>query len=119
MTNSKFRAKTAQVASSLAIIICASIACCAQTVVYDWSGNSKTPESYPQIRRTQLVRFRIKKVNNILFSYRLEVTQTPMAGHDFDVLKELTPFGAAKSVALLDITPACEQEVGKANDVLD
>jgi hypothetical protein len=119
MTNSAFKTKAAQVASSLVIIICASIASYAQTVVYDWSGNSKTPESYPQIHSTQLVRFRIKKVNNILFSYRLEVTQTPIAGHDFDVLKELTPFGAAESAKFSKTKSACEQEVEKAKGVLD
>ena len=53
MINSAFKSKTAQLVLSSAILICASIACCAQTVVYDWSGNSKTPESFPRIRNTQ------------------------------------------------------------------
>ena len=73
-------------AQLLCLILTFAAAANAQTVVYDWSSNSKVPESYPQIRRKQIVWFRITNVNDILFSYRLEVTQTPIAGHDFDYL---------------------------------
>jgi hypothetical protein len=61
----------------------------AQTVVYDWSSSSKVPESYPKITRKQTVTFRITNVNDILFTYRLEVTQTPIPGNDFDNLAAL------------------------------
>src|SRR5438477_12643028 len=61
----------------------------AQTVVYDWSSSSKVPESYPKITRKQTVSFRITNVNDILYTYRLEVTQTPVVGNDFDNLAAL------------------------------
>lgn len=46
-------------------------------VVYDWK--TKTLDSSPTIHRTQTVRFRITNVNDILFKYTLDVTQTPIA----------------------------------------
>ena len=60
-----------------------------QSVVYDWTSDAKTPESYPTIRRRQTVRFRIKNVNKILFTYHLEITQTPIADDDFSKLAGL------------------------------
>jgi hypothetical protein len=75
----------------------------AQTVVYDWSSNSKVPESYPRITREQNVTFNINNVNDILYSYRLEVTQTPMAFDDFNhiaaIFKRFTPSGTTGALA--------------------
>ena len=61
----------------------------AQTVVYDWSSDSKVPESYPTITRRQTVVFRITNVNDILFTYRMEITQQPIAADDFGKLAAL------------------------------
>lgn len=58
-------------------------------VVYDWSSNSKAPESYPRITRKQKVTFTITNVNDILYSYRLEVTETPIASDDFKHITEI------------------------------
>lgn len=59
----------------------------AQKVTYDWSGNSKTAEA-PRITRTQPVKFEIRNVNDILFSYSLEVTQKPMEFDDFGLISK-------------------------------
>jgi hypothetical protein len=71
----------------------------AQTVVYDWSSDSKVPESYPTINRKQNVTFRITNVNDILFSYRLQVTQQPKDADDFKyiagLLQSFIPKGSA------------------------
>lgn len=67
----------------VAIILIAVASVSAQSVVYDWTSDSKTPESYPTIRRRQTVTFRIKNVNKILYTYRLEITQTPRQADDF------------------------------------
>jgi hypothetical protein len=95
------------------VILAVNIVCSAQTVVYDWSGNSKTPESYPQIRSTQLVTFKIKNVNNILFSYRLEVTQTPIAGSDFEIISKLGFSSGSKTNVNLAASP-CDQAIANA-----
>jgi hypothetical protein len=62
----------------------------AQKVTYDWSGNSKTADA-PRITRTQPVKFEIQNVNDILFSYKLEVTQKSMDFDDFGLIKKLIP----------------------------
>jgi len=81
----------------LGLILCAAVAASAQTVVYDWSGNSKVPESYPRITKKETVTFNIKEVNDILFTYRLEVTQSPIDDDDFKkiaaILKGFTSGG--------------------------
>lgn len=71
------------------VLFSAAAAASAQTVVYDWSGNSKVPESYPRITSKETVTFNINKVNNILFTYRLEVTQSPMDDDDFKKIADL------------------------------
>lgn len=55
----------------------------AQTVVYKWSSDAKVPESYPRITKRQTVTFNITEVNDILYQYRLEVTETPISYDDF------------------------------------
>src|SRR6266404_3081996 len=109
--------KTANKLVLLFLLFTVRLVCTAQTVVYDWSGNSKTPEPYPTIRTTQLVTFKIKKVNDILFSYRLEVTQTPIPGNDFEVLRGLLGF-AARSTALDGHKSTCK-EADIAQEKLD
>lgn len=73
----------------LIVTVSAAMSASAQTVVYDWSSNSKVPESYPTINRKEVVTFTIKNVNDILFSYRLEVRQTPMGVDDFKLISGL------------------------------
>lgn len=73
----------------MAIIAIAVVNVNAQSVVYDWSSDSKVPESYPTIRRRQTVTFRIRNVNKILYTYRLEITQTPIPSDDFSHLAGL------------------------------
>ena len=103
-----------------AMIACAIATAKAQTVVYDWSGDSKVPESYPRIVRRQTVWFRITNVNNILYSYRLEVTQTPIEGNDFDhlagLLKHFRQGGTKAGVltACEDAQQAAENLTNKA-----
>jgi hypothetical protein len=58
-------------------------------VVYDWSSDSETPESYPKVTRRANVTFTITNVNNILFTYKLTVTQEPIASDDFKHLAGL------------------------------
>src|SRR5260370_28787344 len=58
-----------------AIVSGAAAAASAQ-VVYDW--RTKTLQSYQRITRTQIVRFRVENVNDVLYKYSLEVTQTPI-----------------------------------------
>lgn len=60
-----------------------------QLVIYDWSSDATVPESYPRITRRQAVTFRITNVNDILFTYRLEITQTPIATNDFGKIAAL------------------------------
>jgi len=62
----------------------------AQKVSYDWSGNSKTADA-PRINRTQPVRFEITNVNDILFSYELEVTQKATDFDDFGLIQKVIP----------------------------
>lgn len=86
MLNLTQQARLLQLALMFTFILSTAAAGSAQ-VVYDWSSNSKVPESYPKIVRKQRVTFTITNVNDILYSYRLEVTQTPM---EFDDFKHIT-----------------------------
>lgn len=104
------RGKLAQLILVFAVGLSATTIASAQTVEYDWNSTSKTPESYPQIRRKQRVTFRIKNVNDILFSYRLEVTQTPIEPDDFALISKLL-FPAPGNKAL----NACSNAVDVAN----
>lgn len=81
--------RTVRWALLFVVMACLNSVSHAQTVVYDWSSSSKVPESYPKITRKQTVTFRITNVNDILYTYRLEVTQTPIVGNDFDNLAAL------------------------------
>ena len=94
-------------------VFAASAICSAQTVIYDWSSDSKVPESFPKITRRQTVTFKITNVNDILYSYRLEVTQTPMDIDDFahisGLFKVFTPSAAGTNAA--DPCAGLEDEV--------
>jgi len=97
MLRPSYRRKVVSLIQILGLILCAAVAASAQTVVYDWSGNSKVPESYPRITHKEVVHFNITHVNDILFTYRLEVTETPMDDNDFEKIKSL--LNPAKSSA--------------------
>jgi len=81
----------------------------AQTVVYKWSSNAKEPESFPRITTRQTVTFNITEVNDILYSYRIEVTETRADYADFDAIKEILTRGIAKSDA--NKSGTCEAEL--------
>ncbi len=61
----------------------------AQMVIYDWSVKGDAPKSYPTITRRQAVTIRIENVNDILFSYRMRVTQRRFDSSDFDAIARL------------------------------
>jgi hypothetical protein len=79
-------------------------------VVYDWSSNSKTPESYAKVVRKENVTFTITNVNDILYSYRLEVTETPIESDDFKHLTEIFKGFAARSTEIAKLTKDCSAE---------
>ena len=96
-----------QFALVLVILVSTSAAARAQTVVYDWSSDSKVPESYPRITRRENVKFRITNVNDILFNYKLEITQTPISSDDFANLSGmLSRF--SRSVTTTGAVPTCQ-----------
>ena len=61
----------------------------AQVVIYDWKVKGDAPKSYPTITRRQAVTIRIENVNDILFSYRMRVTQRRFDSSDFDSIAGL------------------------------
>jgi hypothetical protein len=116
MSNSAFKRNLFRSTLLFVTFACVSWLSHAQTVVYDWSSNSKVPESYPKITRPQKVTFRITNVNDILYTYRLEVTQTPIVGDDFGhisaLFKLFTPSGGNKNA--LSKCEGLEEEVKDA-----
>ena len=95
----------------VSLLVTSAAAANSQTVVYDWKDGGDTPEQYPQIVHTETVTFRIRNVNDILFSYKLRITQTPITGPDFNTLAGLGGFpagapltGAVKGCAALELT---------------
>lgn len=113
MSRSNFGITLFRLVSMLAIITSATVFVSAQTVEFDWNSTNKSPESFPQIRRKQLVTFRIRNVNDILYTYRLEVTQTPMEVDDFALISKLlfpAPANAANKAP-----NRCSDAVDKAN----
>jgi hypothetical protein len=74
---------------AVGFLVTAAVAASAQTVVYDWNSNEEVPESYPRIIRRETVTFRIRNVNDILYTYKLEITQTPITGEDFEKIAGL------------------------------
>lgn len=88
----------------------------AQTVVYNWSSNAKEPESYPRITKRQTVTFNINQVNDILYKYRLEVTETPISFDDFKTIASILQ-GFGKTNAPAAKTGECITE-GNFSDAL-
>lgn len=62
----------------------------AQVVVYDWAVKGTAPKSYPTITRRQAVNIRIENVNDILFNYRMRVSQKRFDSSDFDTFAGLS-----------------------------
>jgi hypothetical protein len=83
----------------------------AQVVIYDWAVKGDAPKSYPTITRRQAVNIRIENVNDILFSYRMRVTQKKLDSSDFDTIAGLaiTPESTVESVAA-DAAPCANQQ---------
>lgn len=61
----------------------------AQVVVYDWAVKGDAPKSQPTITRRQAVNIRIENVNDILFKYRMRVSQKRLDTSDFDTIAKL------------------------------
>lgn len=91
----------------------------AQKVTYDWSSNSKTADA-PRLNRTQPVTFEITNVNDILFSYELEVTQKATDFDDFGLIQKVIPAkiftGAGQCMPTLN---DAKSELQKAIDAID
>src|ERR1044072_760433 len=94
-------------------------------VVYDWKSSSDKPKSYPTITRKQKIRIEVINVNDILYSYRIEVTQTPLDTSDFDFIANLLSHPAKLAPATEGI-PKCLQlendlraELDKAKNEID
>jgi hypothetical protein len=83
MLSLKNRVAIFRLAVILSIALCGGSTALAQEVVYDWSSDAKVPESYPTIRRKEKVTFHITHVNDILFSYKLNISQVPIDADDF------------------------------------
>ncbi|MCU1264534.1 MAG: hypothetical protein JWM21_852 [Acidobacteria bacterium] len=115
-THPTLRSHLSQFVLTFVFMMAAALSGAAQSVEYDWTSTSKTPESYPQIRRTQLVTFKIKNVNDILYSYRLEVTQTPMEFDDFGLISKLIAGlpQAKAQIEGLDTEETCASAMAKA-----
>src|SRR5690349_1273878 len=81
-------------------------------VVYDWK--TKTLESSPKINRTQTVRFKIENINDILFKYSMEVSQTPISSDgEWSIIKEFMGIGGAAAKATTSDSP-CTTDVTNA-----
>jgi hypothetical protein len=96
--------------------LAATMSVTAQTVVYKWSSNDKEPESYPRITKRETVTFNITEVNDILYKYRLEVTETPISYDDFNAIASILR-GFAKTGAPAAKAGQCVTE-GNFSDTL-
>jgi hypothetical protein len=75
------------------IAICAPALCSAQVVTYDWEAKGDKPESFPaQLSKKELVTFQIRNVNDILYTYHLRVSLTPIPNNDWQNIAGLPPF---------------------------
>lgn len=90
----------------------------AQTVVYKWSSNAKEPESFPRITKRQTVTFNITEVNDILYKYRLEVTETPISYDDFNAIASILQ-GFGKSNAPAAKSGQCVTEANFSDTLID
>ena len=79
----------------------------AQVVVYDWAVKGDAPKSYPTISRRQAVDIRIENVNDILFSYRMRVSQKRLDTSDFDMFAKLV-ITKMPNTAAADAAATCQ-----------
>jgi hypothetical protein len=94
--------------------VCANTIVAAQ-VVYDWK--TKTLESSPKIHRSQVVRFKIENVNDILFKYSIEVTQTPISSDgEWGIISQF--MGLNTQAGGNAAANACTNDLGNAVDLL-
>lgn len=82
----------------------------AQVVVYDWAVKGAAPKSYPTITHRQAVNIRIENVNNILFSYRMRVSQKNLDTSDFDLFAKLLITPMSKTAAVDASSPCPNQQ---------
>lgn len=78
-----------QLFSAAALLLFVVSAAQAQGVIYDWAVKGDTPKSTPTITRHQTVNIRIENVNDILFKYRIRVSQKRFDSSDFDAIAKL------------------------------
>lgn len=92
----------------------------AQVVVYDWAVKGDAPKSYPTITRRQAVNIRIENVNDILFSYRMRVSQKRLDTSEFDTIAKLliTPLPRAPVTAAMDFVAVANAQCQNLNATL-
>lgn len=88
-------------------------------VVYDWAQGGDTPKSFPSITRRQKVRIDVININDILYSYRIEVTQSPLDTSDFDAIKNLFPHAPKTTPAANGLLPPCDARENALKKALD
>lgn len=82
----------------------------AQVVVYDWAVKGEAPKSLPTITHRQPVTIRIENVNDILFSYRIRVTQKRLDTSDFDLFAKLAITPMTPAPGITDAASNCQNQ---------
>jgi hypothetical protein len=89
--------------------------CSAQVVTYDWAVKGDKPDSYPsQLTRKEQVTFQIRNVNDILYTYHLKVSLTPIPNNDWQNVAGLSLFPAVPG----PLGNPCQQLLSDANGYL-
>lgn len=86
-------------------------------VIYDWAQGGDKPKSVPNIARRQQVHITVININDILYTYKMEVTQTPLDTSDFDAIASLLTH-VPKSTPGLALV-ACEVRENALKDALN
>src|SRR5437870_13220609 len=118
MSRTNWRTSLLNIVLLALIVVCTSIICSAQVVTYDWEAKGDKPDTAPSIlSRTELVRFEIRNVNDILYTYHLKVTLTPIPYDDWKQIVDFyKPGGAGGNKAAFIAT--CPQ-IDQAQTLID
>ncbi|HKP81431.1 MAG TPA: hypothetical protein VJT69_05410 [Pyrinomonadaceae bacterium] len=101
-----------------AVVVLLGISTVNAQVIYDWAKGGDTPKSVPNITRRQKVRIDVININDILYSYKIEVTQTPLDTDDFAAIKNIL-LGAPKPAPATDVLPRCDVRENALRKALD
>ena len=101
-----------------AVVLLLGISTVNAQVIYDWAKGGDTPKSYPTITRKQKVHIQVININDILYSYRIEVTQTPLDTDDFAAIANLLTH-PVKSAAPDALVPPCNERENALKLALD